>query len=75
MELMIDGKKLPFTPSMSNIPPYEGQEMTLAKVKLLSHSAYISYMVVPIPSKENLELDAFDNEVSEELKILGYIEE
>jgi hypothetical protein len=75
MELMINGKKLPFTPAMPNIPPYEGQDMTLAKAKMFSHSAYISYMVLPIPSKEDLELDAFDNEVSEELKILGYIEE
>ena len=31
-------------------------------------------MYVPIPSEEDLELDAFDDEVSEELKILGYME-
>ena len=30
--------------------------------------------MTPIPSDEDLELDAFDDEVSEELKVLGYME-
>lgn len=75
IELMIDGERIPFTfTNLQGTPSYNGQNITLAKARFEGHSAYISYMYVPIPSQEDLELDAFDDEVSEELKILGYME-
>ena len=74
LELMVDGKRVPFTSTNISTPPYQGERLTLGKARLDGHSAYISYMYLPIPSKEDLELDAFDDEVSEELKILGYME-
>lgn len=75
MELMVEGKRVPFTPTnISETPFYQGENIILGKARLGGHSATISYMYLPIPSKEDLELDAFDDEVSEELKILGYME-
>ena len=72
---MIEGRRVPFKIiDKEDTPPYTGQNAPLAKARLDGHTAYISYMYLPIPSKEDLELDAFDDEVSEELKILGYME-
>jgi len=73
-QLMIDGETVDFQNKLLSTPRYDGRETILSKVLFKSHKATISYAFLPIPDAKDLELDAFDDEVSEELKILGYME-
>ena len=55
-------------------PEYAGDFTKLQRGRLAQQTLTLSYAMLPIPSDEDLELDAFDDEVSEELKVLGYME-
>jgi hypothetical protein len=54
-------------------PPPERKSLFTAK--LAGRTAYLTYAVVPLPMDDAEELIAIDEEVSEELKVLGYVEE
>ena len=72
--LMLDNEKYPLEALHVEYPEYDGHEIKLVQRSQGSYTMTISYMVTPIPSQEDLELNAFDDEVSEELKVLGYME-
>ena len=77
--LIIDGERQPFTPIQGatpngQIPTYNGTEQKLFRSSNKGRFAYINYAIMPIPNADDQELNAFDDEVSEELKILGYVE-
>lgn len=55
-------------------PDYDGDYIKLQRGRLAQQTLTLSYAMLPVPSDEDLELDAFDDEVSEELKVLGYME-
>jgi arylsulfatase A-like enzyme len=72
--LMIDGKKEPFKTMQFEIPPYNSKEKKIMRSAIDGRTSYITYMMMPIPAEDDQTLNAFDDEVSEELKILGYVE-
>ena len=47
----------------------------LYKASIAGTSVTLSYAVMPLPKADDETLDAFDDEVSAELKVLGYVEE
>ena len=72
--MLVNGKERDLNALHIEYPEYDGRESKLMRGKLEQQTMTLSYSVVPIPSDEDLELDAFDDEVSEELKVLGYME-
>ena len=72
--MLVDGKERDLTALHIEYPEYDGRETKLMRGKLGQQTMTLSYTMTPIPSDEDLELDAFDDEVSEELKVLGYME-
>ena len=72
--MLIGSEKKELSPLHLDFPEYDGSATKLLKGNIGSHSVTMSYNVTAIPSDADLELDAFDDEVSEELKILGYME-
>ena len=47
----------------------------LYKASVGGTTVTLSYAVMPLPKADDESLDAFDDEVSAELKVLGYVEE
>ena len=47
----------------------------LYKASVGGTTVTLSYAVMPLPKADAESLDAFDDEVSAELKVLGYVEE
>ena len=74
VSMLVDGKERDLNPLHIEYPEYDGRETKLMRGKLEQQTMTLSYTMTPIPSDEDLELDAFDDEVSEELKVLGYME-
>lgn len=74
ISMLVDGKERDLNPLHIEYPEYDGRETKLMRGKLEQQTMTLSYTMTPIPSDEDLELDAFDDEVSEELKVLGYME-
>ncbi len=74
ISMLVDGKERDLTALHIEYPEYDGRETKLMRGKLAQQTMTLSYSITPIPSDEDLELDAFDDEVSEELKVLGYME-
>lgn len=74
ISMIVDGKERDLTALHIEYPEYDGRETKLMRGKLGQQTMTLSYTMTPIPSDEDLELDAFDDEVSEELKVLGYME-
>ena len=72
--MLINGKEQDLTALHIEYPEYDGRETKLMRSKFAQQTMTLSYSMTPIPSDEDLELDAFDDEVSEELKVLGYME-
>ncbi len=72
--LIIGDEKTSFTQINSTIPTFESRAKKLFRSSNHGRVSYITYMVMPIPNENDQEIDAFDDEVSEELKILGYVE-
>ncbi|MBM74343.1 MAG: hypothetical protein CMK59_02985 [Proteobacteria bacterium] len=58
--------------SIKKWPPSKGKSLMRASHN--GRSLYLTSAVMPLP-KTDEQLDAFDEEVSEELKVLGYLEE
>ena len=74
VSMLVDGKERDLTALHIEYPEYDGRETKLMRGKLGQQTMTLSFTMTPIPSDEDLELDAFDDEVSEELKVLGYME-
>ena len=74
ISMLVDGNERDLTALHIEYPEYDGRETKLMRGKLGQQTITLSYTMTPIPSDEDLELDAFDDEVSEELKVLGYME-
>ena len=72
--MLVNGKEQDLTALHIEYPEYDGRETKLMRSKFAQQTMTLSYSMTPIPSDEDLELDAFDDEVSEELKVLGYME-
>lgn len=72
--MLVNGKEQDLTALHIEYPEYDGRETKLMRGKFAQQIMTLSYSMTPIPSDEDLELDAFDDEVSEELKVLGYME-
>ena len=74
VSMLVDGKERDLNPLHIEYPEYDGRETKLMRGKLEQQTMTLSYTMTAIPSDADLELDAFDDEVSEELKVLGYME-
>ena len=78
MTLEIDGKKETAT-AYNNKDGWpsvvESQGKQLYSVRTKGRKATLTYTVAPIPLEGATTLDAFDSELTEELKILGYMDD
>ena len=74
VSIMVEGEERDLNSLHIEYPAYNGEFTKLQRGRLSQQTVTLSYAMLPIPSDEDLELDAFDDEVSEELKVLGYME-
>ncbi len=74
ISILVEGNETDLNPLHIEFPEYSGRTIKLLRGRQAQQTAIVSYAMIPIPSEEDLELDAFDDEVSEELKVLGYME-
>ena len=61
--------------SVSWPPIFKMDGRTLMSTKISGRSATLTYTMAPLPPEDYEDIDAFDDEVSAELKALGYIDE
>ena len=76
MVFKVRGKERIAKPQFEQWPAIEkGISDSLYKAIIGSREAYLNYAVMPLPFKDGTKINAFNSEVAEELKQLGYVDD